>query len=96
MLARAAIPRIRFDRESQAMITGAVVKATIDPAFSTRWKCADGSFAALDAAGVIALGNAVGAHVAACFAAEESIVAAVVAGTIASAAAIDAAAWPAA
>jgi hypothetical protein len=77
------------------MITGAVVKATIDPSFSTRWKSIDGSFVSLDAAGVIALGNAVAGHVAACFAAEATLVAAIEAGTVASAEAIASAAWPA-
>lgn len=87
--------RVDTSRASQAMITGAVVKATIDNTFTTQWKGSDGTFVELDAAGVIALGNAVGSHVSACFTAEAAIVGRVVFGAITTNEQIDTAAeWP--
>lgn len=61
---------IATDRGSQALLTAAVVTARIDPEFKTRWKCADGRFVTLDAMQLRAIGDAVIAHVEACFARE--------------------------
>ena len=62
--------RIATDRGSQALLTAAVVMARLDPEFKTRWKCADGHFVALDAFQLRSIGDAVLAHVEACFARE--------------------------
>lgn len=61
---------IATDRGSQALLTAAVVMARLDPEFKTQWKCADGSFKQLDAFQLRAIGDAVIAHVEACFARE--------------------------
>lgn len=61
---------VATDRGSQALLTAAVVSARLDPEFKTRWKCADGHFVTLDAFQLRALGDAVIAHVEACFARE--------------------------
>lgn len=61
---------IATDRGSQALLTAAVVSARLDPEFKTRWKCADGRFVTLDAFQLRAIGDAVIAHVEACFARE--------------------------
>lgn len=61
---------IATDRGSQALLTAAVVTARLDPEFKTRWKCADGHFVTLDAMQLRAIGDAVIAHVEACFARE--------------------------
>jgi hypothetical protein len=64
---------IATDRGSQALLTAAVVTARLDPEFKTRWKCADGHFVTLDAMQLRAIGNAVIAHVEACFAREAEL-----------------------
>lgn len=61
---------IATDRGSQALLTAAVVSARLDPEFKTHWKCADGHFVSLDAMQLRAIGDAVIAHVEACFARE--------------------------
>lgn len=61
---------IATDRGSQALLTAAVVTARLDVEFKTRWKCADGHFVSLDAMQLRAIGDAVTAHVEACFARE--------------------------
>lgn len=61
---------IATDRGSQALLTAAVVMARLDVEFKTRWKCADGHFVDLNAMQLRAIGDAVIAHVEACFARE--------------------------
>lgn len=61
---------IATDRESQALLTGAVLKAKDDPAYTVRWKARNGWFQ-LDSATLIAIADAVRAHVQACFDKEE-------------------------
>lgn len=61
---------VATDRGSQALLTAAVVMARLDIEFKTRWKCADGRFVTLDAMQLRAIGDAVIAHVEACFARE--------------------------
>ena len=65
---------IATDRGSQALLTAAVVMARMDPEFKTQWKCADGHFVDLNAMQLRAIGDAVIAHVEACFAREAELV----------------------
>lgn len=62
---------IRTDLESQAMINGAVAYVTLNPTALIDWK-ADGSWVQIDKDTVIAIGNAVGAHVQACYSRERT------------------------
>ena len=57
---------VRTDRESQALITGAALKATQDAAYTCRWKTESG-FVTLDSATIIAVADAVRTHVQGCF-----------------------------
>ena len=57
---------IRTDRESQALITGAALQASVDAGYVCRWKTAEG-FATLDAAMILTVAGAVRAHVQAQF-----------------------------
>lgn len=57
---------IDTDRESQALITGAAMAATLDESYSLNWKTADG-FISLTAPQIIAVAQAVRAHVQSCF-----------------------------
>lgn len=59
--------RIPSDRESQAMITGAVVAAQTDPAFTTYWQVSPEEFIQLDAAAIEELGKALRDHVSSAF-----------------------------
>ncbi len=61
---------IATDRESQALLTAAVLKAQDDPNYMVNWK-ARNSWFQLDAATLIAIADAVRAHVQACFDKEE-------------------------
>ena len=60
---------VKTDRESQALITGAALKATQDGTYSCTWKTESG-FVTLDAATVLAVADAVRTHVQTCFDAE--------------------------
>ena len=62
----AEVNGIRTDRESQALITGAVVKAMQDPNYTCNWKSIDG-FVTLNVSQIIAIADAVRAHVQSCF-----------------------------
>lgn len=57
---------IRTDRESQAMITGAALKAMQDETYTCKWKTESG-FVELTAPQILAIADAVRAHVQACF-----------------------------
>jgi hypothetical protein len=57
---------IDTSRESQALITGAALQATIDSAYTCRWKTAQG-FVELTTEMVLAVAVAVRQHVQACF-----------------------------
>jgi len=74
----AAIPTSRDD---QAMITGAVAFAQLNPAASIDFKASSG-WETLSSEQMIGIGQAVGAHVQACFAAEAAIDADIDAGII--------------
>lgn len=59
---------LKTDRQTAAIITAAYVKAKEDPAFVIpNWKFADGVFALLDAATIIAAGDAITSHVQSAF-----------------------------
>ena len=82
---------VATDRQSQAMIAGAYNMASRDSTFKTQWKTGVGTFATLDAPAIIAISVAVGGHVAACFAKESDVAAAIAGGTIKTLSDIDAA-----
>lgn len=65
---------IRTDRESQAMITGAALKALQDAEYVCSWKT-DAGFVELTAAQILAIADAVRAHVQACFDHERALLA---------------------
>lgn len=67
---------IATDRESQAMITGAALQATLDPSYTCKWKTPNG-FITLDAKTIIGAASAVRAHVQSCFDREAELCAAV-------------------
>jgi hypothetical protein len=69
---------IATDRTSQAMITGAALKATQDETCSCQWKTAQG-FVTLTAAQIIAIADAVRDHVQGCFDQEATLAGQVVA-----------------
>jgi len=64
------------DRQSQALITGAALAATIDPAYVCQWKTS-GGFITLDAAAIIGVATAVRNHVQACFNREAELIVAI-------------------
>lgn len=82
---------VSTDDRSKTMISGARVAAQNDPTFSTQWKSSDGTFATINAAGVIAISDAMLTHVSDCFAIEAQVLAEIDAGTISSFEQIDAA-----
>lgn len=67
---------VATDRESQALITGAVLQAMADREYTCRWKTAAG-FMGLSNEGIIAVGAAVRQHVQACFDREAALLDAV-------------------
>ncbi len=82
---------VKTDRESQGVLTGAYVKAADDPSFAiANWKVAPGTFVTLDAASIIAIGDAVTAHVQECFDREADLDAAIMAVADGDVAALDA------
>ena len=70
----AGIDGIKTDRESQALITGAALKAMQDSEYSCRWKGV-GGFIELTAPQILAIADAVRAHVQSCFDRESELVA---------------------
>lgn len=85
--------RVMTDRQSQSLITGAYNYVQANRDVTVKFKTAAG-FVELTAAQVMAIANAVGAHVQASFAAEGEINKKIIAGTITTTAEIDAFAWP--
>lgn len=59
--------QIATDRDSQSLITGAALAAMQDSSYSARWKTTTGSFINLNADQIIAVADAVRAHVQTCF-----------------------------
>ena len=74
------IDGIRTDRESQAMVTGAALAAMQDDTYSCRWKTEAG-FVEMTAPQILAVADAVRAHVQACFDREAELLALVEAAT---------------
>ena len=70
----AGIDGIKTDRESQALITGAALKAMQDSTYSCRWKTESG-FVELTAPQILAIADAVRAHVQAQFDHERALLA---------------------
>lgn len=87
---------IKTDAQSTGKITAAYVQATANPSFTARWKVDTGIFVTLDAATIMAIGDAVTAHVQACFDREDTLTTAILAAEdISALAAIDiGAGWP--
>lgn len=85
-----AIP-IATDDRSKLMIAGARLAAMADPEWTTPWHGADGGIYPLDAAAIVAISDAVSAHVQATFTAFATVKAAIASGTITTTAEIDAA-----
>lgn len=82
---------IATDDRSKVMLMGARITAAADPSFTTPWVAADGVTHQLTAAEVIAISDAVLAHVATCFATFDSVKTEIASGEITTAAEIDAA-----
>jgi hypothetical protein len=85
--------QIDTSRDSQNMIANANAYVQASGAASVSYK-ANSGWVTMDAPTVKAVALAVGAHVQACFALEQTIDAAITAGTITTFAQIDGAAWP--
>lgn len=73
--------QIDTQRESQAMLTGAALAASLDLEYAVQWKTAEG-FVSLTAAQILGLASAVRAHVQACFDREAMLLIAVNDGSI--------------
>lgn len=84
---------VATDDRSKTMIMGARIKADADPNYTVGWKTEAG-FVTLNATQIVAISDAVLAHVDACFDAEAAVLAGIDAGNIATIAAIDAFDWP--
>ena len=82
---------LETDDRSKLMIIGARKASEADPQFTTQWKVSTGIFVTLDAAAIVAVSDAVAAHVAVCFAKEAEVSAQIAAGMVATFAQIDAA-----
>ena len=82
---------VATDDRAKLMITGARVAAMADPAWTTTWHGTDGNSYPVDAAAMVAISDAVQAHVNATFATFATVKAAIEAGAITTAAQVDAA-----
>nr|WP_278377177.1 DUF4376 domain-containing protein [Brucella anthropi] len=82
---------VATDDRSKTMISGARVAAMANPEFTTAWKGSGGEFVPLDAGAVVAISDAVLAHVSNCFAVEAQVLADIDAGAITTVEQIDAA-----
>lgn len=87
---------VKTDSSSTAKITAAYVQAKEDPNFTVNWKVDTAMFVTLDAATIMAIGDAVTAHVQACFDNEMALTASIMlAADVAALDAIDiASGWP--
>ena len=73
---------IGTDDVTQGRIVGAVMSAMLDPAYSVTWKATDGTFVTLNAEQLIAVAQAIRAHVQACFDREAQLLTALVDGSV--------------
>lgn len=86
---------IPTDERTQGVLTAAYVKASADQNYEIAdWKAAPGVYVTINAAAIMAMADAVEAHVQACFAANRAVDEAIAGGSITSEAEIDAFAWP--
>jgi hypothetical protein len=67
---------LRSDRESQALLTGAALAASLDPEYTIDWKSESG-WATLDAVQLLAAAQTVRGHVQGCFSNERVLAAAI-------------------
>lgn len=89
----AGVP-VATDDRSKLMVTGARVAAAADPNWVTVWHGADGGSYPIDASAIIAVSDAVQAHVNATFSAFAAVKSAIEAGSVTTTAEIDAAFIP--
>lgn len=82
---------VATDDRSKTMISGARVAAMANSDFTTAWKGSGGVFVPLDASAVVAISDAVLAHVSNCFAIEAQVLADIESGAITTVEQIDAA-----
>jgi len=80
---------VATDDRSKSMIIGARLAADADPAWSTMWVGADGVVYPIDAAAIVAISDAVQAHVNACFTLYAAVKAGIDDGDVTSAEQID-------
>jgi hypothetical protein len=73
---------IPTDRESQALINGGVTFVQLHPSETVKWKTGNGTHVTLNATQVIAIGDAVAAHVQTAFAKEAEVSAQIASGAI--------------
>lgn len=71
---------VATDRDSQALITGAALAASLDDTYTCNWKTGEG-FVLLDAKTLLVIAKTVRAHVQACFDREAELLAAVKGGS---------------
>lgn len=71
---------LQTDDITQSRITGAALAAMIDPNYSLQWKMHGGDFITLTGAQIIAVAQAIRAHVQACYDREAELIAALGAG----------------
>lgn len=69
------------DRTTQMKLTGAAIRAQRDTAYTVNWKQSDGTYVELNATQLIAIGDAVGDYVQACYDRESVVLDALMAGT---------------
>lgn len=82
---------VATDDRSKQMIMGARIAASSDPNFTTQWVGADGNVYVLNATQLIAISNAVLAHVSTCFSVYATVKSNIVGATVTTLAQIDAA-----
>ncbi|MGO4673821.1 DUF4376 domain-containing protein [Bosea sp. 2YAB26] len=82
---------VATDGESQRKVLGAYVAASRDPNWTTVWSAADGSDHPIDTPTMLAIGDAVQAHINALFVKQSAVLAAISAGTITTPEQVDAA-----
>ncbi len=70
----AGVAGLRSDRESQALLTGAALAATLDPEYTVDWK-SEGGWTTRDAVQLLAAAQTVRGHVQACFSNERVLAA---------------------
>lgn len=81
------------DRATQSKLTAAALRATRDSTYTLDWKLSTGTFATLTAEQILAVADAVGDYVQACYSREAELLAAVSAGTFTEAMLLEG--WPA-